>query len=66
MIEERTIYYDDNGIEACIQSSICQRFVQVTMNHGEKEMVIRLDTDTAKAFAREILRYSYQIEKEEE
>ena len=66
MIEEKTIYHDDEGIDASIQLDIVSDFVQVTVNHGEKETVVRFDMDTASAFAKEILRKCDEIEKNQE
>ena len=66
MIEEKTIYHDDQGIDAAIELGIVSDFVEVTVNHGEKETVVRFDMYTAIAFAKEILRKCDEIEKNQE
>jgi len=66
MVEEKTIYHDDQGIDAAIELNIVSDFVEVTVNHGEKETVVRFDMYTASAFAKEILRKCDEIEKNQE
>ena len=63
MIEEKTIYHDDDGFDVVIQLDIVTDFVQVTVNHEEKGIVVRFDRDTAWAFAKEILRKCEEIER---
>ena len=66
MIEEKTIYHDDQGIDANIQLEIVNDLVEVSVYHGEKETVVRFDRDTAWYFAKDILRKCELIEKNQE
>ena len=66
MIKEKTIYHDDQGIDANIELAIVEDLVELSVYHGEKETVVRFDHDTAWAFAKEILRKCDEIERNQE
>ena len=68
MIEEVTIYHDDNGHGTRAELAIHKTFVEIAIYDGGsgEPVVIQFDAETAKAFAREILRKVEQIEKDQE
>ena len=67
MIEEVTIYHDDNGHSTRAELQIHKTFVEICINDDSTaSVVIQFDDVTAKAFAREILRKVEQIEKDQE
>lgn len=66
MVEELVIYHDDNGHGTQAEVAIHKTFVEICIVENEQPIVIQFDSDTAKAFAREILRKVDQIEKDQE
>ena len=67
MIEEVTIYHDDNGHGTRAELAIHKTFVEICINDDSTaSIIIQFDTDTAQSFAKDILRKVCQIEKEEE
>ena len=67
MIEEVTIYHDDNGHGTRAELAIHKTFVEICIHDDTSApVVIQFDAETAKAFAREILRKVEQIEKDNE
>jgi len=72
MIEERTFYHDDNDHLTQAQIRIfsvgSKNFVEIEIEDDgtNAPLWLNFDSDTAKAFAKDILRKVEQIEKEEE
>lgn len=67
MIEEVTIYHDDNGHGTRAELQIHKTFVEICINDDSTtSVVIQFDAETAYMFAKDILRKVEQIEKEEE
>ena len=67
MIEELVIYHDDNSQGTRAELQIHKTFVEICINDDTSApAVIQFDAETAKAFAREILRKVEQIEKDQE
>ena len=67
MIEEVVIYHDDNGHGTRAEIQIHKTFVEICIHDDTSApVVIQFDAETAKAFAREILRKVEQIEKDNE
>lgn len=73
MIEELVIYHDDNNggthaeLGTCRNSSNNKQYVEIHIkNDVGVNLWLNFDSDTAKAFANDILRKVEQIEKEEE
>ena len=67
MIEEVTIYHDDNGHGTQAEIQIHKTFVEICINDDSSApIIIQFDTDTAESFAKDILRKLCQIEKDQE
>lgn len=65
MIEEVTIYHDDNGHGTRAEIQIHKNFVEICINDDSSvAIIIQFDTDTAESFAKDILRKLCQIEKD--
>lgn len=72
MIEERTFYHDDNGLLTQAQIRIftvgTKNFVEIEVEDDgtNAPLWLNFDSETAKAFARDILRKVEQIERDQE